>query len=81
MGMRNKRLYNVITFGTTANAMAMEKFCETNGIPGRLIPVPSAISAGCGLAWRILPEDFGELKPYIKGKNVIEIERIVSLEL
>lgn len=25
---------------------------------GRLIPLPREISAGCGLAWRMLPEEF-----------------------
>ena len=27
-------------------------------VPGRLIPLPREISAGCGLAWRMLPEDW-----------------------
>lgn len=46
----------VITFRTTAQAMAMERCCKENGAPGRLIPVPRAISAGCGLAWAANPE-------------------------
>ena len=25
--------------------------------PGRLIPVPGTISAGCGLAWCVLPQE------------------------
>lgn len=41
----------MITFHTTADAMAMEKACRELGVPGRLIPVPREISAGCGLAW------------------------------
>lgn len=56
--MRIKRQYVIITFATTADAMAAEKFCLEKGIGGRLIPVPQEISAGCGLAWRMLPEDF-----------------------
>ena len=43
--MRKKELKLVVTFHTTADAMAMEK------APGRIIPVPRAISAGCGLSW------------------------------
>ena len=27
------------------------------GLPGRMIPVPSQIAAGCGLAWKALPAD------------------------
>ena len=41
----------VITFYTTAAAMAMEKLCRECGADGRLIPVPGSISADCGLAW------------------------------
>ena len=49
--MREKELRLVVTFHTTADAMAMEKACREHEVPGRLIPVPRSISAGCGLAW------------------------------
>ena len=49
--MRKKELKLVVTFHTTADAMAMEKACKEHNVPGRIIPVPRAISAGCGLAW------------------------------
>ncbi|MGO5052438.1 DUF3343 domain-containing protein [Lachnospiraceae bacterium LCP25S3_G4] len=49
--MRQKELKLIITFHTTADAMAMEKACKEMGVSGRLIPVPRAISAGCGLSW------------------------------
>lgn len=49
--MRKKELRLVVTFHTTADAMAMEKACREQNAPGRLIPVPRTISAGCGLAW------------------------------
>ena len=48
--MRKKELKLVVTFHTTADAMAMEKACKEKGAEGRLIPVPREISAGCGLA-------------------------------
>ena len=41
----------VVTFHTTADAMAMEKACKNEKVSCRLIPVPRAISAGCGLSW------------------------------
>lgn len=47
----------VITFHTTQEAMAAEQFFKENGFPGRLIPVPRQISAGCGLAWMASAED------------------------
>lgn len=49
--MRKKELKLIVTFHTTADAMAMEKACKEENAPGRLIPVPRLISAGCGLAW------------------------------
>ena len=49
--MRAKELKLIITFHTTADAMGMEKACKEANAPGRLIPVPRAISSGCGLAW------------------------------
>lgn len=47
----------VITFHTTTDAMAMEQACKKAGANGRIIPVPRAITAGCGLAWSA---DLGE---------------------
>lgn len=49
--MRKKELKLIVTFHTTADAMAMEKACKEENAPGRLIPVPRVISSGCGLAW------------------------------
>ena len=55
--MRAKKPTLVITFATTTQAMAMESFCARQGLPGRLIPVPREITAGCGLSWKALPEE------------------------
>ena len=55
--MLKKKPTLIITFATTTQAMAMEKFCGENGLPGRLIPVPREITAGCGLSWKAQPED------------------------
>lgn len=49
--MREKTPKTVVTFATTSDAMAMEATACAHGIPGRIIPVPSDIDAGCGLAW------------------------------
>ena len=56
--MRIKRSYIVLSFRTTLEAMEWEKRCNARQVPGRLIPLPREISAGCGLAWRMLPEDW-----------------------
>ena len=56
--MRVKKTYIVLSFRTTLEAMEWEKRCLAADVPGRLIPLPREISAGCGLAWRMLPEEF-----------------------
>ena len=47
--MRKKRQYIVLSFASTARAMGWEKECAARGIPGRIIPLPGEITAGCGL--------------------------------
>ena len=56
--MRAKRPYIVLSFHATVEAMALEKHCTEANIPGRLSPLPRELSAGCGLAWRMLPGDW-----------------------
>ena len=41
----------VLSFATTSDAMACESECKEEGMPGRIIPTPSSVSAGCGLSW------------------------------
>ena len=49
--MREKKLRAIVTFPTTTAAMAMEAHCLEHHIPGRLIPLPSIITADCGMGW------------------------------
>ena len=53
--MRQKKAALVVTFSATTDAMAMERCCLEHGFPGRLIPIPREIHAGCGLAWKTEP--------------------------
>ena len=78
--MRNKRDYVIFTFRTTTDAMAMEAQCAKQSIPGRLIPIPREITAGCGLAWRIAPEQYKQNRDAIAALH-IPFEQIVSLKL
>ena len=50
--MRKKQPALIVTFSTAAAAMEAESFCLARQLPGRIIPVPREITAGCGLAWR-----------------------------
>ena len=72
--MRKKELKLVVTFHTTADAMAMEKACKEHGAPGRLIPVPRTISAGCGLAWCAALEERDVLKEVMQKVGIEEEE-------
>ena len=70
--MRTKQNYHLLTFHTTTAAMAMEDYCHEHGIPGRMIPLPQEISAGCGLAWRMRPEEYAQEKDRIEKIRAIE---------
>ncbi len=59
--MRDKKATLVVTFSSTMDAMAWEKRCIEQKLPGRLIPVPREITAGCGLAWKAPPEEEARL--------------------
>lgn len=45
----------VVTFSGTHEAFAFEDAANAADLPGRLVPLPAAISAGCGLAWKTPP--------------------------
>ncbi len=70
--MRKKELKLVVTFHTTADAMAMEKTCKEQNVPGRIIPVPRTISAGCGLAWCAALEEREEIAAMMKKAGIEE---------
>lgn len=55
--MREKKPTLVITFPTTTAALEWERRCMERGVSGRLIPVPVTITADCGLAWAMPPEE------------------------
>lgn len=65
-----KRESILITFHTTTAAMAMEEFCRQQHLPGRLIPVPGMISAGCGLAWCAPPGEEDRLLAAMQQQNI-----------
>lgn len=49
--MREKQQCVVVTFYTTAEAMATKKLCKEKHIQGKMISAPRALSADCGIAW------------------------------
>jgi len=77
--MREKKLWLIITFNSTTDAIRMEKYCHQNKIEGRLIPVPRMISASCGMCWRTAPENREQIEADFKnaGLNFSGIYKIV----
>lgn len=78
--MREKALRFVVTFHTTADAMAMEKLCKKHGIAGKLISAPRTISADCGIAWRSELSEAEQIKAALEGAG-LEFQGMYELEL
>ena len=47
---RRKRPFAVIAFASTEQALAAEAMFTQRGLPGRMLPIPSQVSAGFGQA-------------------------------
>jgi len=60
--MRKKIPKLVISFDSTTDAMALEAACADEAYLGRIIPLPTQISASCGLAWCAKLEQVDALK-------------------
>ena len=73
MTRREKSMRLIAAFPTATAAMAMEKACRQEGLSGRLIPVPRAISASCGMAWCAPPEERPSLEE-MTGRRAIPVE-------
>ena len=54
--MREKSPRLIVTFHTTAGAIATEQLCRRLGLEGKLISVPRCITSDCGMAWSAPPE-------------------------
>ena len=78
--MRKKTKQLVITFSTTTAAMAMEKRAQEMEIFGRLIPLPSEISAGCGLSWKTKPEENEKMLVFLEEEK-LKWEAMYEVEL
>ena len=60
----------VVTFFTTTDAMAAERLCKEQGLPGRMIPVPGVITADCGLAWCAGVEQEAVLRSALEAEKI-----------
>lgn len=76
--MRQKKDTLIISFPTTTAAMRMEKCAMLHNIPGRLIPLPTEVSAGCGLAWKADPGEREVVLSMIRTEQIaFEAEQII----
>ena len=78
--MRERTEKCVVTFRTTTGAMAMEGLCRENGVPGRLIPVPRSITAGCGLCWAA-PREARDAVEDLVVKEHLDVDGIYAIIL
>ena len=78
--MRRRRRQLLITFSTTMAAMELEQRASQRGIAGRLIPLPSEISAGCGLAWKCELEMRQDMIDFMESED-LRWETLYELEL
>ena len=78
--MREKQLRTVVTFHTTAEAMALEQICKNRGIGGKLISAPRQLSADCGIAWCAPVEETTAIRAAIE-ESVLEIDGIHEIML
>ena len=70
----------VVTFAQTADAIAAEDCLKKLGVPGRLIPIPPKVRAGCGLAWKAKPEEREAVLGSLE-KNGLHWQDAAELEL
>ncbi len=68
--MRRKTPHAVVTFASTADAMAVQAAADAGKVAGRMIPVPSEISAGCGLAWCAPDDDVEGIKDTLSAQGL-----------
>ena len=78
--MRERTEKCVVTFRTTTGAMAMEGLCRENNVPGRRIPAPRSITAGCGLCWAA-PREAREAVEDLVMKEHLDVDGIYAIIL
>lgn len=69
--MRKRELRLVISFHTTAEAIAAERLCRQAGLEGKLISVPRQLTSDCGLAWSA-PAELRETVEALLSQHAVE---------
>ncbi|WP_010237965.1 DUF3343 domain-containing protein [Clostridium arbusti] len=66
----NTEIFNLITFDSTHSAIRAEKELLNEGLKVKVIPVPTEITASCGLSIRIALKDLEKAKKILKDNNI-----------
>lgn len=78
--MRQRQLRLVVTFHTTAAAVAAEALCRRLELEGKLISVPRRLTSDCGMAWSAPPDQQQTLEDFLQ-RAAIETAGFHLLEL
>jgi len=63
----------IITFTTTSSAIKAEKTLLAQELQVGVLPLPSQISAGCGICLRIKPEEILSAAGFLRDAQVGEV--------
>lgn len=66
----NREIFNLVTFNSTHSAIRAERELLNEGIKVKVIPVPTEITASCGLSIRMKLEDLEKVKNILKNNDI-----------
>ncbi|MDY2777926.1 MAG: DUF3343 domain-containing protein [Collinsella sp.] len=69
----------VASFPSTHDAMLAEVLCAEARVPGRIIPLPVQIDAGCGLAWKMPREARESFEAAMAGRVAVAGYHLMEL--
>ena len=66
----NAEIFNLATFNSTHSAIRAEKELIAVGIKIKIIPVPTEITANCGLSIKMALEDLEKVRKVLSDNNI-----------
>lgn len=60
----------IVAFPNTTQAMMLQSVASREGLPGRIIPVPRNLKAGCGMAWMVPEECEQQIRDAIQRHRI-----------
>ncbi|MGE5454276.1 MAG: DUF3343 domain-containing protein, partial [Methylocystaceae bacterium] len=67
----NSKLFGVITFDTTSQALKAEKLLQETDHIFVMIPTPREISASCGLAVKTYPDEVAQVQVNLQNDGIV----------